>query len=73
MTKLIGTTVINMTATVFKDVTLAKLFGNSVNVKCVPHSTYCIFLLRDTLAMAGGFTIPVFFSPKLESTYGVDK
>ncbi len=64
MTKLFGTTAVNMSASLVKDVTFAKLFGKqaekaaSETARRVPAATYCIFLMRDTLTIAGGFTVP---------------
>lgn len=64
MTKLFGTTAVNMSASLVKDVTFAKMFGKQVEkaanetAKKVPPATYCIFLMRDTLTIAGGFTVP---------------
>lgn len=64
MAKLFGTTAVNMSASLVKDVTFAKMFGKQVEkaasetAKKVPPATYCIFLMRDTLTIAGGFTVP---------------
>ncbi len=62
--KLFGTTAVNMSASLVKDVTFAKMFGKQVSKAAsetaarVPAATYMIFLARDTLTIAGGFTVP---------------
>jgi hypothetical protein len=75
MTKLFGTTVVNMSASLVKDVTFAKLFGKKTEKAAgrVPPSTYCIFLMRDTLTIAGGFTVPPIVSGMLLGTTGMEK
>ena len=84
MVKLGGVTAVNMSASLVKDVTFAKLFGAkdigkeagkaASNVaKRVPLATYGIFLSRDTLTIAGGFTVPPIMSSLMQSTLGYEK
>jgi hypothetical protein len=74
LTKLFGTTVVNMTASLIRDVTFAKMFGKQVEKakQRVPPSTYCIFIMRDTLTMAGGFTVPPLMSGLLTNKFGFE-
>lgn len=75
LTKLFGTTAVNMTASLIRDVTFAKMFGKQVEkaAQKVPLSTYGIFILRDTLTMAGGFTVPPLMSGALTNIFGFEK
>lgn len=76
--KLVGTTAVNMSASLVKDVAFAKMFGGAKDAaattqKVVPKSTYGIFLLRDTLTIAGGFTVPPLVSTMLRSQFNMNK
>lgn len=79
--KLVGTTAVNMSASLVKDVAFAKLFGTAKDAasqakqaaKKVPPATYGLFLMRDTLTIAGGFTVPPVVSSLLISTKCVQK
>ena len=77
MIKLVGVTGINMSASLVKDITFAKLFGakdsGSSVAKRVPLATYAIFLSRDTLTIAGGFTVPPILSRLMQSSLGYEK
>lgn len=84
MVKLAGTTVVNMSASLIKDVTFAKMFGAkdagkeagkaaSSVARRVPLATYGIFLLRDTLTIAGGFTVPPIMSGLIHNSTGWEK
>jgi len=86
MGKLVGTTAVNMSASLVKDVAFAKLFGKQVEkaaveagkaaaqtVKKVPLSTYACFLCRDTLTIAGGFTVPPLVSAMLVNQTEMEK
>lgn len=79
MSKLFGTTAVNMSASLVKDVTFAKMFGKQVKDaaaqahKVVPPATYMIFLARDTLTIAGGFTLPPLVSNAISSAWGIQK
>jgi len=82
--KLVGTTGINMSASLVKDVLFAKMFGKHDFVKdageaaksaakrSVPPATYGIFLMRDTLTIGAGFTLPPLVACGLQSTAGMD-
>jgi len=81
MVKLAGVTGVNMSASLIKDVTFAKLFGAkdvgkeagkaaSSVARRVPLATYGIFLFRDTLTIAGGFTVPPIMSGLIHNTTG---
>lgn len=66
MIKLAGVTGVNMGASLVKDITFVKLFGAKKEVAAkVPLATYAIFLSRDTLTIAGGFTVPPIISKLL--------
>jgi hypothetical protein len=39
----------------------------------VPASTYFHFILRDSLTMAGGFTVPPYMSGFLTNKLGIEK
>lgn len=77
--KLVGTTGVNMSASLLKDVAFAKLFGSAdatskaaqQATKRVPPATYGLFLMRDTLTIAGGFTVPPIVSNLLLSCSAV--
>ena len=86
MGKLVGTTAVNMSASLVKDVVFAKLFGAPAKdvgkavkdaaakaPKRVPPATYGLFLTRDTLTIAGGFTVPPLVSSALQSGSGMEK
>ena len=73
-----------MGTSILKDVVLAKMFGAKDAAKDaakaaqqtarrVPLSTYGFFLARDTLTIAGGFTLPPFVSSFLHNRTGMDK
>jgi len=42
-------------------------------VKVVPPATYMIFLARDTLTIAGGFTVPPIMSAAITKAWGIEK
>lgn len=81
--KLVGTTIVNMSASLVKDVTFAKMFGKQaekavgeacrIPTKRVPMATYGLFLTRDTLTIAGGFTVPPLVSKSLQHGAGMDR
>lgn len=79
MQKLFGTTVVNMSASLVKDVAFAKMFGKQFKkvaaetANRVPAATYLIFLARDTLTIAGGFTVPPLVSSALVSRWDMKK
>ncbi len=77
MIKLAGVTGVNMSASLIKDITFAKLFGTNAGsssvAKRVPLATYAIFLSRDTLTIAGGFTVPPLLSKLMQSSFGYEK
>jgi len=57
-------------------VIFAKLWGanNSAKVaRQIPLSTVGLFLCRDSLTIAGGFTLPPILSPIVQSKFGVEK
>lgn len=81
--KLVGTTGVNMSASLVKDVMFAKMFGKQDVVKeatdaaktvakRVPPATYGIFLMRDTLTIGAGFTLPPLVASGLTSTTGME-
>ena len=63
--KLLGVTLANMLACIYKDAALAKIFGKSDNGKPFPVAGYLLFVIRDLLANAGGFTFPPMVLPLL--------
>lgn len=79
--KLVGTTGVNMSASLLKDVAFAKMFGKKEVVKevtdaaktaakaatkRVPPATYAIFLARDGLTIGAGFTLPAMVQQGLQ-------
>lgn len=85
--KLVGTTGVNMSASLVKDVLFAKMFGKKDVVKevsdaaktaakaatkRVPPATYGIFLMRDGLTIGAGFTLPQLVASGLQSTTGME-
>lgn len=77
--KLFGTTAVNMSSSLIKDVAFAKLFGKQVEKAAaetspkVPAATYIIFLSRDLLTIAGGFTVPPLMSSTFQNMMGLTK
>lgn len=83
--KLVGTTGINMSASLVKDILFAKMFGKQDVVKeagevaknvakrSVPPATYGIFLMRDTLTIGAGFTLPPVVASGLHSATGMER
>ncbi len=51
------------------------MYGKQVEkaAQKVPPATYCIFILRDTLTMAGGFTLPPLMSGYLTNKFGFEE
>jgi len=82
--KLVGTTGINMGSSLVKDILFAKMFGKqdvakeaaeaakTVAKRSVPPATYGIFLMRDTLTIGAGFTLPPLVASGLKSTAGME-
>ena len=79
MSKLFGTTAVNMSASLVKDIAFAKMFGKQVEKAAaetkpkVPAATYLIFLSRDMLTIAGGFTVPPLMSNMYQQTANMSK
>jgi len=82
--KLVVTTGTNMSASLVKDILFAKMFGKQDVVKeageaakaaakrSVPPATYGIFLMRDTLTIGAGFTLPPLVAGGLQSSAGME-
>lgn len=64
--KLLLVFVVNSTASMIKDKTLAQRLGKSKSRK-FPVSALALFFLRDLLAMSSAFTIPYFLSSQLQN------
>ena len=79
MSKLFGTTAVNMSASLVKDIAFAKMFGKQVEKAAaetkpkVPAATYVIFLSRDMLTIAGGFTVPPLMSTMYQESCNMSK
>lgn len=58
--KLLGVTAVNMCLSLLRDTTFAQLFGKKAPTR-VPNISYCIWLCRDVIAMAGAFILPQHF------------
>ena len=63
---LVAGTLGNMISCVYKDARLAEIFGKAADERAFPLAGYLLFVLRDVLANAGGFTLPPFVEPLLE-------
>ena len=83
MGKLVLTTGANMSSSILKDAIFVKIFGANAKdatkaaadaakaaPKRVPPATYGLFVIRDTLTIAGGFTVPPLVSSALQSSAG---
>jgi hypothetical protein len=68
--KLLSALVCNMASCMYKDARLAQIFGKDADPRPFPVSGYLLFLLRDILANAGGFTFPPMLEPVLASKLG---
>ncbi len=57
--KFVGTTAVNMCASILKDAAFARQFGAATAAKAsVPALSYGLFALRDGLTVASGFLVP---------------
>jgi len=76
MGKLVLTTGANMGSSIVKDVVFVKIFGavgEAAKIpKRVPATTYGLFMMRDTLTIAGGFTVPPLVSGVLQSSASIE-
>jgi len=70
--KLIGVTFVNMSASVIKDAAFARYFGTKPPSK-VPLLSYCLWLVRDSMAIAAAFIIPERVSGHFQKTKGMAK
>lgn len=70
--KLIGVTFVNMSTSVIKDAAFARYFGTKPPAK-VPMISYCLWLVRDSMAIAAAFIIPERVSSHFQKTKGVPK
>lgn len=56
--KLVGTTTVNMSAGITKDVMFAKMFGAATAAGPMPKATLGLFALRDFFTIGAAFTLP---------------
>lgn len=73
--KLFGTTAVNMSASLVKDVAFAKMFGKAEAAavkRAVPFSTYGIFLGRDVFTIGAGFIVPPVLARGMVSTFDME-
>ncbi|TPX34200.1 hypothetical protein SmJEL517_g03105 [Synchytrium microbalum] len=63
--QLVGTTVANMTLSIWKDQALTKMFGTSAP-RPLPMSSYAFFAGRDLMTIGASFTIPPVVSAYLQ-------
>ena len=66
--KLVGTTAVNTSACIAKDVAFARMFGASAPGKAMPLATIGLFGARDLLTIASAFTVPPLLASGLAST-----
>ena len=57
MTLLVGTTIVNSSASLLKDRAYARLFGNAVNTS-VPRMSYSLWIARDCTVIGSSFVLP---------------
>jgi len=55
---LVGTTAVNSTACIMKDVAFAKMFGGATKRAGMPVATVGLFGMRDLVTVASAFTVP---------------
>lgn len=79
--KLVGTTGVNMGASLVKDILFAKMFGKqeagaaaqTAAKRSVPLSCAGFFMARDTLTIGAGFILPPIVARGLEDGTGMEK
>jgi hypothetical protein len=73
--KLAGTTAVNMSASIAKDVAFARMFGNEsaqAVKKAVPMGVYGVFFLRDVATMGSSFVLPPVVASGLQTCTGME-
>lgn len=75
--KLVGTTAVNMSSSIAKDVAFAKMFGKDQGAaaamqRTVPLATYSTFLFRDCFTIGAGFILPPLVASGLRSYADMD-
>ena len=71
--KLVGTTAVNMTASVTKDVAFARMYGAATAGGPMPKATIGFFAARDVLTIGAAFTVPKLLASVLISSGSVDE
>jgi len=79
--KLVGTTAVNMSASLVKDIAFAKMFSKEAVAgaaataakRSVPLATYGCFLCRDTLTIGAGFIFPPLVASALQASAGMER
>lgn len=71
-TKLLGTTAVNTSACIAKDVAFARMFGVA-STRPMPKVTIGLFAVRDLLCVGSAFTVPPLLASGLSSSGSMDK
>ena len=74
--KLSGVTAVNLSGCCARDMVFAKLWGASNPAQAtrkIPFSTVALFLCRDSLTIAGGFTLPPIVSLFVQQKFNMEK
>ena len=70
---LIGTTAVNASACIAKDVAFAKMYGGSgAGKKAMPFASYGLFLSRDLITIFSSFTLPKMLAKGISSSGAMD-
>mgnify|MGYP003327204715 CR=1 FL=1 len=70
---LIGTTAVNASACIAKDVAFAKMYGGSgAGKKAMPFASYGLFLSRDLITIFSSFTLPKMLAKGMSSSGAMD-
>jgi hypothetical protein len=71
--KLVGTTAVNMTASITKDVAFARMYGATGASGPMPKATIGFFAARDVLTIGAAFTMPKILATALIGSGTVDE
>ena len=71
--KLVGTTAVNMTASITKDIAFARMYGATGASGPMPKATIGFFAARDVLTIGAAFTMPKILATALIGSGTVDE
>mmetsp|Transcript_30753 Transcript_30753/g.60147 ORF Transcript_30753/g.60147 Transcript_30753/m.60147 type:complete len:286 (+) Transcript_30753:360-1217(+) len=70
--KFVGSSATNVTLSVLKDMSFARMFGTGAP-KVMPPVSYALFGTRDSMTVLASFTLPDYVSKSMQGTVGTSK